>query len=289
MKELLERSGGVILIGCMGGLGITVRMILFVYYASLSKACKRFEVTKNKTIGYIREDLKRYEQRNQSIKSAMLYTECRLAEQKVLGIRVGSLENFWQQSLLLVPLSGVLSALLSLLSGGAVREMLSVLFISCGVTFGLLLADLVIGMREKQKRIRLYIKNYIDNERENLMQEEVERNELSAVLPAREDRKKKAGKLLVEKGKRKSKRQERNGITSTQKKGKAQEEKRRLTEELLRERRQLEARSFAEQRRIEREAEIQIQADRVQEEAAATATEASYETLLSEVLAEYLV
>ena len=49
------------------------------------------------------------------------------------------------------------------------------------------------------------------------------------------------------------------------KRGKAQEEKRRLTEELLRERRQLEARSFADLRK--REQEI-LAAEQVQEEAA---------------------
>ena len=101
----------------------------------------------------------------------------------------------------------------------------------------------------------------------------------------------------------------------SRKKGKAQEEKRRLTEELLRERRQLEARSFAEQRK--KEQDVQVEVEQIQEEAAAAMTqceetvvaekacetvetlcreaiperkeeELSYEQLLSEVLAEYL-
>lgn len=108
------------------------------------------------------------------------------------------------------------------------------------------------------------------------------------------------------------------------KNGKAQEEKRRLTEELLRERRQMEARSFAQMRKAEAEwqekevqaimpeesdrqkvCETEVQAAlpemptekesrkeaadaavRAVEEAAAT--KVSYEMMLSDVLAEYL-
>ncbi len=291
MKEMLEQGDGMILIGCMVGIGIVVRMILLAYYRSLIKACKRFAETKNKTIGSIREDLKRYEKRDLRIKSTMLYVECHLAERKILGIRVGSLESVWQQSLLLVPLSGVLSAFSSVLSKGVIKEALFVLFVSSGMTFVLLLADLLIGLREKQKRVRLYLRDYIDNHWMSQMPEDVGCEERKGVINIKRAREKKAERGMEEngKGKSKHKRQVQYKTVSKKKKGKAQEEKRRLTEELLRERRQLEARSFAEQRRMEREAEIQMQADRVQEEAAATATEVSYETLLSEVLTEYLV
>jgi hypothetical protein len=291
MKALLEQSGGVIFVGCMAGLGIAVRLILLVYYGSLSKACKRIEKTKNKTIVCIRDDLKRYEQRNQYIKNTTLYTDCRLAERKVLGIRVGSLEHFWQQSFVLVPLAGVLSALAGVLAGGTEREILFTLFVSCGLTFGLLLADLALGGREKQKRIRLYIKDYIDNRWMCQMSENTAFEEQEDVISVKSGGKRNVKQTAVEKRKDRGKREKptQRRIAAVKKKGKAQEEKRRLTEELLRERRLLEARSFAEQRRMEREAEVQLQTEQVQEEAAATATEVSYETLLSEVLADYLV
>jgi len=304
MKELLEQGVGVVVIGIMTGIGIVTRMVLFGYYGRLCRACKRMEKTNNKTIVYIKNDLKERVERKQQIKSALIYTECRLTERKVCGIQIGIWESILQQSIWLVLLSGILSAFACVLSGCEREMAISLLFISGGAVFVLLLQDLFGGLREKNKRIRLEIQDYIENCWGIQTEQNVDIAELGRPKK-REIRKEKKSERLAEKqclrqGKPKKKHMKKHG--------KAQEEKRRLTEELLRERRQLEARSFAEQRRKEREEENVVQ--QAQAETAVTecgkvmgqdiseatvqavsleATEdVSYEILLREVLAEYL-
>lgn len=305
MKELLEQGYGVLLVGIVAGIGAFARFFLIGYYGRLEKACRVFGQAKNKTISYIREDLSFRSRNNIGMKSVTVYTEYRLAESKVCGIRLGTLEGITQQSLLLVVLSGVLLAFAGVLWNCNERQILFVLFAG-GVSFlGLFIVDLVTGLREKHKRIRLAIRDYIENG---------ERMEHGAAQ-------RESGVEKAEKKNRKAQKPERK-ITkagcekrtkSRKPHGKAQEEKRRLTEELLRERRQMEAREFAELRRREcvtPEVKVQSEApeviqeakpeaaepvreetteimERVREEAAAT--QFTYEDLLSEVLAEYLV
>ena len=238
MRELLEQGAGVAIIGGMTVIGVLVRVLLPGYYGWLGRACKRFEETKNKTITYIREDLKRREEKGQEIKNVSVYTEYRLAQQRLWGIRIGSLEGMVLYSLLL---TGVCSVLLLLaciwLECG--RETIAEQFFFGGVAMtGLLVLDAVTGLREKRSRVRLGIRDYIENRPDRCSAE------MAPVQARGADKLTRAGK---------------------QKKGKAQEEKRRLTEELLRERRQLEARSLAEQRRKEKDEEsfekrIQVEA-----------------------------
>ena len=263
MRELLEQGAGVAIIGGMTAIGVLVRVLLPGYYGLLGRACKRFEETKNKTITYIREDLKRREETGQEIKNVSVYTEYRLAQQRLWGIRIGSLEGMVLYSLLL---TGVCSVLLLLaciwLECG--RETIAEQFFFGGVSVtGLLVLDVVTGLREKRSRVRLGIRDYIENRPDRCGAETVPVQVRSA------EKSQKAGKKMN---------------------GKAQEEKRRLTEELLRERRQLEARSLAEQRRREKEEEISEQ--RIQAEATVTecreeqaeSAEISYEALLTEFL-----
>lgn len=323
MKELLEQGVGVIVIGTVTGVGMLVRMILFGYYARLGKACKQFEKTSNRTISYIREELNRRTKNNRGIKNATVYTECRLAECKVCGIRIGILECMMQQSLLIVPLSGVLIAFAGVILECMGLTILMSLFVCSVAVLALLLMDLFTGMREKHKRIRLTIRDYVENCW--ALQTDGKENEAE---PSRKDRKtlrkERKEEKKIEKNNRSADKSKR---VTAKKNGKAQEEKRRLTEELLRERRQLEARSFAQQRKKEQERECQAgqvqeeaavtecRVQQVQEEAAVTECveplcmeqreqkqeealvskepeikmqEFSYEDLLSEVLAEYL-
>lgn len=308
MKELLEQGLGVIVIGAVMGISILVRMILWGYYSRVGKACKELEGTRNKTILHIREDLTRRSQQNIAIKSATVYTECRLAECKVCGIRLGILEGILEQSVLLVVLSSVLSAFAGVVWGCEIRQVLLLLFVGGLSFFSLLLVDLFAGIREKHRRIRLTVRDYIENGRGRTGDQHVP----TAGMPNREKR--------MEKKENPSNRWERKEPVkadkppkrSKKKVGKAQEEKRRLTEELLRERRQLEARRFAEQKSrvpevtvtegkaakgdteplkpapevAETEQSGEGAAQQVQEEAAAT--DVSFEHLLSEVLEEYL-
>ena len=260
MKEWLEQGAGVIFIGAAGGIGLAVRMLLFGYYGRLYKACKRFEKSHHKAVVYIKADLKRRGENGQEIKNAMTYTECRLAECRVLGFRIGWLENWLLYSALFVLVCGVMAAFAGTLSGCEERTVLSLLLVNGVTVLGLLATDMVLGLRERYKRIRLMIRDYIDNSW-SVRAEWMEDNLLSEELSERSVKKKEERNIIR---KKKSVSKDKPIKMKAGKKGKAQEEKRRLTEELLRERRQLEARSFAEQRKRE----LDMQAEQVQEEAA---------------------
>ncbi len=334
MKEFLGKEAELLVIGAVTGVGVLVRLLLFGYYAGLGKACRAPKGTKNRTIMYIRRDLKQREENGEKINNAALYTECRLAERRIGGIRLGTLECIWQQSLLLMSLCAVLTAFAALFRRAEFGKVLFLLFAGGVAVFGLLVLDLLGGIKEKSKRVRLCIREYIENGRINRMEREAEAEPArSRRKEAKQEKKERKRERKAEKKERKEeycaerirekeekkRRKEAKGSVRTAKrgkrKGKAQEEKRRLTEELLRERRQLEARSLAEQRRKEREEESSE--NRAEAEAAVTecaqtmfaesvkqaiaengkpevqeeeqvSPASSYEELLNGVLAEYL-
>lgn len=311
MKEWLELGNGLVMLGTVAGAGVLVRLLLLCYYGRLYKECKRVETSRHKVIRYIREDLKRRGEKGQEIKNAATYTECRLAECKVLGIRIGWLENMLMYSSLFVLVCGVMTAFAGALLGCEDRTVLFLLFVSGVTVLGLLAADMILGLRDKYRRIRLLIRDYIENNwsvRAEWLEDNLMPEELAAMVVEKEEKPKrsKQKKQVIK---------DKPVKAESKKKGKAQEEKRRLTEELLRERRQLEARSFAEQRK--KEQDVQVVAEQVQEEAAVTVShcpepampnsvceaeqilrqknepekkeaEFSYELLMREVLAEYL-
>lgn len=289
MKEWLEQGAGLLMIETVAGIGLFARMLLFGYYGRLYKECKRFGQSRHKAIVYIKKDLKQRSENGQEIKNANTYTECRLAECRVLGLRVGWLENWLLFSTLLVVLCGVMAAFAGVLSGCEERTVLCLLFVSGVTVLGLLATDMILGLREKCRRIRLMIRDYIENNwsvRAEWMEDILLPEELS--------------ERAVKKEVTKNRIREKQSVSKdkpvkvkNRRKGKAQEEKRRLTEELLRERRQMEARSFAEQRK--REQDVPAEVEQVREEAAAAVTQCeetekvdSYELLMREVLTEYL-
>lgn len=311
MKILLEQGFGILGIAALTGICILVRLSLFIFYTGLSKACGNFWKSKHKALVYIKKDLKQRADEHQKIKNSMVYTECRLAECKVGIVRLGTLEGMMQQSVLLVPLCGIMIAFAGVLTGCGHREIFSVLFVSGAAVVLLLFLDLCGGVKEKHRRIRLGIRDAIENSRERT--EEMPEVCVTDVSSKKEKRKEKRTEKRNEcKERKESKKENRNSkrkqITSgNRKQGKAQEEKRRLTEELLRERRQMEARSLAELRKREQKEETELQQvcaeaavteqpavhvmpERKKEENAESIVpqEFTYETLLSEVLAEYL-
>lgn len=337
MKQFLEQGGEIAFVAVLAGIGVMARILLLVFYTVVGRACRNVQTTRNRTIAYIREELQRRACEEVRIKSAAVYTECRLAERRVLGIRLGILEEIAEQSVLLVLLGGVLTALVGVLRGGDGQGFLYQLALGGMAAFAFLGLDLIVGLREKRKRIRLLIRDALENSKafyerntEGMLsfakkERDVEKQEEKRKKreKRREDRQKK-GKTGVEK------KENTRGLGGKQK-GKAQEEKRRLTEELLRERRQMEARQLAQRREKEqkrhfmetveengkKEAETQTMPDgrpeqmmaeamlenvaafyegqekakpdellQAKEEAAATTL--SYESMLHEVLAEYL-
>ncbi len=264
MRELLEQGVGITIIGGVAAVGVLTRLLLLGYYGRLGRACTRFGETKQKTVAYIREDLLRRGEREQEIKNIAVYTEYRLAEGRIFGIRVGSVEHGGLYSLLLVGTSSVLAALAGVLTDCGYRTVLNPLFAGGASVTVLLMLDLITGVREKKKRIRLRLRDYI----ENCIPEE------NAAWETGEEKEKQHRKKEEKQERKKNCNGDKPKAAEKKKHGKAQEEKRRLTEELLRERRQLEARSFAEQRRKEREVaealEVEDMTAQVQAEAAVT-------------------
>lgn len=285
MKELFEQGLGPVLIGSIAGIGAITRMLLWSYYRKLAKACREFGKTKNKTVVYIREDISRRKQCGLGMKSALVYTECRLSECKTAGIRLGVLEGVSEQSLLLVLLSGVLCALGGVVCGLGINDILFLLFF-CGMALlGLLFLDLFTGLREKHKRVRLTIRDYIENGAVNGPETMRQEAEQQNAAPSGKERRKRVRST----GKKEQRSREKQRRLRVKTHGKAQEEKRRLTEELLRERRQMEARRAVELKNMEQKKEPVTETVLTQEvQAEAAVTELSYESLLSDVLTEYL-
>ena len=296
MKTWIEQGLGIVMIGGIIGAGLLARMMLFGYYVKLGRACKKIGTTKNKSLRYIKEGLDKYPASGKGIKNVMVYTECRLAECRLFGIHVGAWEGVMEQSLLLVLLGSGLCALAAVMCECTKEHILSCLFLGAigGVTIVML--DMLSGMRARYRRIRLQIRDYIENCSWTDDTGKIKPAATEEEQPGRKQKKVSAKKEKPQKIKKRH--------------GKAQEEKRRLTEELLRDRRCLEAKRIAE--RWEREKET----EQVQAEAAATAVggteeetvlpvsghndeperetevygkpEKAYEVLLRNVLAEYL-
>lgn len=283
MKELLEQGFGMVLIGSVAGIGVLARMILWRYYRKLVKACREFGKTKNKTVAYIREDINRRWQCGLGMKNTLVYTECRLSECKTAGLRLGVLEGISEQSLILVLLSGGLFALAGVVWGCEVKDILFHLFFGGMTLLGLLLLELFAGLKEKHKRVRMTIRDYIENGIVTGSSYKLQTQE-----PPKAEKEEKKKSVSVSKKKERTSRVKSKKVRM-KKHGKAQEEKRRLTEELLRDRRQLEARRAVELKSAEQKKEPvteEVFTKEAVEEAAVT--EFSYESLLSEVLAEYL-
>ena len=302
MSEWLEQGNGILLLEILAGIGGALRVILFGGYEKLYKECRRFERSRHKTVEYIRTDLKHRAEHGQEIKNSFTYTECRVVECKVLGMRIGWLENMLMYTPVLVLLCGIMTALAAILSGGEPPMVLLLLFVSGMLVLSLLAMDMILGLREKSRKIRMLLRDYIENNWSARVEwQEGEVLQAEEITSKCTDMKKNVVKDKCVKGK-------------VRKEGKAQAEKRRLTEELLRERRLLEARSFAERRGREKEeqpegqtegqaegqtegqTEVQIEVQQRQEEAAVTQCAATvlqekdvtYEMLLNEVLSEYL-
>lgn len=301
MKEWIEQGVGFMIIGGIIGAGLLARMVLFGYYVKLGKACKQIGTTKNKSLRYIKEGLEKHPTAGNGIKNAMIYTECRLAECRLFGIHVGAWEGVMEQSLLLVLLSSGLCALAAVMCECTKEGILACLFLGAMGGVAVVVLDMLLGTKARYRRIRLQIRDYIENCRWLDNAGEVKAEVIAEELPKRKQKDVTAKKAEPQKIKpQKIKKRH----------GKAQEEKRRLTEELLRDRRCLEAQRIAERREKEKETgQMQVEA-----EAAATAvgvttveelsqvpvikaepvtevqeeTEMSYEVLLRNVLAEYL-
>lgn len=301
MKQFLELGGGLVLTGGILGIGVLARIVLLWYYGLLGHACKKLNSTKNGTVRYIREGLKSRLEKGIGIKSVAVYTENCMAERKFAGIRIGVWESIGMQTVLLAMLTGAVCSLGGVLWECEGKRILEMLFAAGGSAVVLMAMDLVFGIREKHRRTRICIREHIENVwLAGLGFAEMETGEKEAKKDLKESRRSEKSIKQKNVGKKRCK---------------AEEEKRRLTEELLRERRQLEARQIAERKKSEAVTQSVPEAgvedmksqliERSVEEAAATQTtgallqalvtmddsmkeDSSYESLLRDVLAEYL-
>lgn len=293
MKQFLELGGGVFVTGCVMAVGMLAKMILWGYYVLLGRACKNPDSTGNGTIRYIRDGLSQRLGQGKPVKSVTVYTEKCFAERKFAGIRIPMWENISEQSVLITMLSGAVFALGTMLWECKDDGILQNIFAAAGAGMALMVADMIWGIREKRRRARLCIREHVEN---FWLVDGVP--ELS-VAESTEKKNVKAGKK------------------KEIKQCKAKDEKRRLTEELLRERRIMEARQIAqskqaeaaptEENKTEEPMQMREKSDKIQEkleetvrnlkhaeeEAAATkaserSKDNSYEALLRDVLAEYL-
>lgn len=287
MKQFLEAGGGLLLTGSLTGLGVLARVVLLSYYSLLGHACRRLHETKNKTVRKMKDGLRKRLEKGNEIRSISVYTEHCMAEQRLAGLRVGVWENVSMQTILLATLTGSVGALGGILWECKAGCILEQLFAVGGSVLLLLTLELVFGISEKRKRVRLCLREYMENvwlpeaaleEQETVSVHSAKRE----LRKAKREEKKKAGAAMAEKKRKKAKK----------KRCKAQEEKRRLTEELLRERRMLEARQLTEQKRNEsavpESPEKPAADEKEQAVAEAAATDISYESLLRNVLSEYL-
>lgn len=288
MKTWIEQGVGIMIIGGIIGVGVFARMILLGYYIKLGRACRKIRTTRNKSLRYIKEGLEKYSSSGENIKNVMVYTECRLAECRLFGIHVGVWEGVMEQSLLLVLLGSGLCALAAVMCECTKAHILSCLFLGVIGGVAVVVLDMFSGVKAGYRRIRLQILDYMENRR--WTDGTGETKTAAEELPKRKQKDVAVRKEKPEKVKKCH--------------GKAQEEKRRLTEELLRDRRNLEAQRIAERWEREKETE-QVNAEAAvtamtvaaEEPSAAVADktepgaevqEISYEELLQNVLAEYL-
>jgi len=301
MKQFLEVGGGLILTGGILGIGVLARIVLLGYYGLLGHACKGLDGTKNKTVRDMREKLKTRMEMGNGIKSAAVYTEHCMMERKFAGVRIGVWESIGIQSVLLAMLTGAVCALGGVLWECEGKRILEMLFAAGGSAVVLMTMDLVFGLKEKHRRTRICIREHMENVWLMGLGFAEAETETACVHSGKKKEKKEARRKRVKKSKNSEKAAKQK--QEKKKRCKAEEEKRRLTEELLRERRQLEARQIAERKKSETE---ELVIEKSVEEAAATQTtevsvqalvstdtskkeETSYESLLQNVLAEYLV
>lgn len=315
MKLFFDLGGGLVLTGGILGLGVLARMILFCYYSLLGHACKHLDRTKNKTVAYIRGNLNGRLKKGTGLRNVAVYTETCMLQRRFAGIRIDTWEYIGMQTVLLAAVTGAVCAVGGILYECGEKQVLKMLF-AAGSSAGILLvSDLFLGIREKHRRTRLFLREQIENVWLPDNGAELPEAEGGAVHSKRKKEDSGEKRRRAVKRKRLECALEGKGKKAAGRHGKAQEEKRRLTEELLRERRQLEARQLAEYKR--KEAALQEQCrekDKLQEEtelnqsfaeAAVTKNaetivqpaeqteeteteEISYEALLKNVLAEYL-
>lgn len=289
MKQFLELGGGVAVTGVFFGIGVLARIVLLGYYGLLGQACKRLDSTKNRTVRYLRDELKRRLETGTEIKSVASYTENCMIERRIAGIRIGAWESSRIQSVLLAMLTGAVCSLGGVLWECDGKRILEMLFAAGGSAVVLMVLDMMFGLEEKHKRTRLCIREHIENAWLTGTGITEAKVDAAPVHNKKEDTK--AAKKAQKESRRSAKRVKQK--SATKKHGKAQEEKRRLTEELLRERRQMEARQFTERKKevTEEVAATQTAGEILQELVTLEESQKedlSYESLLRNVLAEYL-
>lgn len=268
MKQCLEQGTGVLLCILLPAVGAVTKLVLYGYYTWLEQACQKIRETENRQIQSFRTELRHRKKNGIGVGTGDSYTVFYMRGLKIAGISVASMERI-----------GGYSALMSLIFGGILSaagvyfgcdggRVVGLLFLGTAAAAGLLLIDLFFGVEEKKKRICFCMEDY------------------AAYILSKEENSEKKEQVLAFPLTKEESQAETSG--KARKEGRAQEEKRRLTEELLKERRQLSARQYIEEvPNTDTEKEPASAAVREDVTEKQDNTE-KYEKILRSVLAEFL-
>ena len=298
MKQMLEQGTGAFLCAVLPAAGAILRFVLFAFYTHLEKACQRMKDTENKTIHRLRTELRRRKKNGTGEKTIDSYTGFYLGSCRLFGIPLQTLERVSNRvPVMSLLVSGILacSCIFFQLDPGRV---LGMLFFGVLYATGLMLIDMFFGIEEKKNRICFCFCDFArvlfaaeeapeQSPMEQVLAFPLVTERLSKTTETEEREPQKEGKKAASPAK-KEEAGKRPEAGKGKKEGRAQEEKRRLTEELLKERRQLNARQYKESK-TEGEEEQGIAPKGVQEEFAAAENDTDkYEKILRSVLAEFL-
>lgn len=257
MKQFLEQGMGTALCAILPAAGFVLRLVLYGYYTSLENACQKIKETENRTIHKLRAELRRRRKNGERTEPESVYTDFYLSTCRFAGMPVQTLERISRGAAWMSLLVGCVLSGACMYFGSEVKYALGMLFLGVVLTTVLLLIDLFFGISEKKQRIQFYFGEYAKEffaetggEAEKKSSDRVlafplkfeknkpepEEEELEEAEPKKETRRSTAKK--DDAGKKAE------GAVKSRKEGKAQEEKRRLTEDLMKERRQISSRQY---------------------------------------------
>lgn len=316
MKQILEQGTGVLLCAALPAAGAVLRLAVFGYYTWLERACQRINETENRTIHRLKTEINHRKKNGIGVGTEDAYTVFYLNTCSFAGISIQTMERICSSSALLSLLVCAILSGAGAYLGCATERVIGMLLLGAACATGLLLMDLFLGAEEKKKRILFYFEDLVRNiqgkpeedkkkDAERVLAfpliTEINRTGNAEKTTEMEDvrRETKTG-VPAAKKEENGKRAEMTG--KNRKEGRAQEEKRRLTEELLRERRQLSARQYIEETAASETAAfgkgtfgaevLETEPGNIQkarEECAVTENDTDkYEKILRSVLAEFL-
>ena len=163
MGKLLEQGYAIWLLIAVAAAGIMARSILWGYYKRMLMACQNMSSTKNKVIRCMREQFVNRYQAEFGVHNVDIFVDKYLTNCRLCGILLSTWENFCGQTLWCSLLFSALGAFLSMLYELSSKLILSTIFVGlCGTTL-LILFDGVGQLSTKKRRLRIQLRDYLEN------------------------------------------------------------------------------------------------------------------------------